>query len=123
MMVLADQLTAEVEDLKAEMIVAHRDKKVLEEQYLAQIIAVSCVFGIISLENVLFTVEYDSVNRLLGCDQVAGLVLWSVKGCDVFGGPHKAVRMLSSQSLQSKPMCKNSFSTTCLLAYCFACRR
>jgi hypothetical protein len=36
----ADQLSAEVEDLKAEMVVAHRDKKVLEEQYLAQIIAV-----------------------------------------------------------------------------------
>jgi hypothetical protein len=37
----AEQLTAEVEDLKAEMVVAHRDKRVLEEQYLAQIIAVS----------------------------------------------------------------------------------
>jgi hypothetical protein len=37
----ADQLSAEVEDLKAEMVVAHRDKKVLEEQYIAQIIAVS----------------------------------------------------------------------------------
>jgi hypothetical protein len=30
-----------VEHLKAEMVVAHRDKRVLEEQYLAQIIAVS----------------------------------------------------------------------------------
>jgi hypothetical protein len=39
----ADQLSAEVEDLKAEMVVAHREKKVLEEQYLAQIIAVSVV--------------------------------------------------------------------------------
>jgi hypothetical protein len=42
----ADQLTAEVEDLKAEMVVAHRDKKVLEEQYLAQIIAVSWLFAL-----------------------------------------------------------------------------
>lgn len=39
--VFADQLQLEMEDLKAEMAVAQRDKKVLEEQYLAQIIAVS----------------------------------------------------------------------------------
>eukprot|EP00879_Flechtneria_rotunda_P014696 GHRR01015357.1.p1 GENE.GHRR01015357.1~~GHRR01015357.1.p1 ORF type:complete len:292 (+),score=92.48 GHRR01015357.1:1374-2249(+) len=48
--VCADQLIAEVDDLKAEMVVAQRDKKVLEEQYLAQIIAVSwysqCALGL-----------------------------------------------------------------------------
>ncbi|WIA39971.1 hypothetical protein OEZ86_013401 [Tetradesmus obliquus] len=46
----ADQLCAEVEDLKAEMVVAHRDKKVLEEQYLAQIIAAIEAMEVSTLE-------------------------------------------------------------------------
>jgi hypothetical protein len=66
----ADQLTAEVEDLKAEMVVAHRDKKVLEEQYLAQIIAVShiSVLSVSSFAETMFccTVGCGSVLGLLG---------------------------------------------------------
>lgn len=37
----ADQIASEVYDLREELLIAHKEKKIIEEQYLAQIIAVS----------------------------------------------------------------------------------
>jgi hypothetical protein len=59
------------------MVVAHRDKRVLEEQYLAQVIAVSDLLVLwICYGHPLQQVCCDSAP----CGHVAGLLLWFVEG-------------------------------------------